>query len=246
MGGGRLLPAYGAFEMGRSPTSDRPPLGRASGACYPLAVGAGAVGVGIRHQPQSARSCELALRIVGAAGGGAPCLHVGRPGLDALPAPTASPCGVRPGPATHWLWVWRVRAWGPVTNLTARALASSLCSLWGRHEGARRRRLLPACGAPGVERSPTPDLPSFGRAIGARYPLAVGAGGVGLGTRHEPHSVRSYELALRAVGAARGAWGGGRFLPACGASGVGPSSTPDRLSFGHAAGARYPLAVGAV
>ena len=45
--------------------------------------------------------------------------------------------GVPPGPTTHWLWVRGVRAWGPVTNPTARALASWLCALWGRHEGAR-------------------------------------------------------------------------------------------------------------
>ena len=42
----------------------------------------------------------------------------------------------------------------------------------------------------------------FGRAAGAHYPLAVGAGGAGVGTRHRPHSARSYELALRTVGAA--------------------------------------------
>ena len=45
--------------------------------------------------------------------------------------------GVRPGPTTHWLWVRGVRTWGPVTNPTARALASWLRALWGRHEGAR-------------------------------------------------------------------------------------------------------------
>ena len=45
--------------------------------------------------------------------------------------------GVRPGPATHWLWVRGLWAWGAVTSPTARALASWLCALWGRHEGAR-------------------------------------------------------------------------------------------------------------
>ena len=75
--------------------------------------------------------------------------------------------GVRPGRTTHWLWMRGVRAWGPVTNPKARALASWLCALWGRHEGARGGRLLPGCA----------------------------------GTRHQPHSARSCELALRAVGA---------------------------------------------
>ena len=70
--------------------------------------------------------------------------------------------------------VW---AWGPVTNPTARALASSLCALWGRHEGARGGHLLPGRRASGVGRSPTPDCPPSGRAAGAHYPLTVGAGG---------------------------------------------------------------------
>ena len=187
--------------------------------------------------------------------------------------------GVPPGPTTHWLWVRGVRVWGPVTSPTARALASWLCALWGRHEGSQGGRLLTGCGAPGVGRYPTPDhscfracgrgpLPTgcgcggcgrgpvtnptarapaswpcalwgrhegargaggasslgvgrlmsgalppptiraFGRAAGAHYPLAVGAGDAGLGTCHQPHSAHSWELALRAVGAARGRPGG--------------------------------------
>ena len=180
--------------------------------------------------------------------------------------------GVRPGPTTHWLWVRGLRAWGPITKPTARALASWLCALLGRHVGARGGRLLTECGASGVGRSPIPDhsslracswgpLPTgcgcggcrrgdpsptpqrallragfarcrgstrapgggasclgverpgsgalpppttcpFGRAARAHYPLAVCAGGAGVGTRHQPHSARSCELALRAVGAA--------------------------------------------
>ena len=49
---------------------------------------------------------------------------------------------------------------------------------------------------------PAPTTRPFGRAAGAYYPLAVGAGGAGVGTRHQPHSARSCELALRAMGAA--------------------------------------------
>ena len=190
-----------------------------------------------------------------------------------------------------------MRAWGRVTNPTARASASWLCALWGRHEGAQ--------GGGGafawvflIGHSATPDRPSFGacgrgplptgcwcggcrrgdpsptpqrallragfalsgggtraprrgasclavrrpgsgalppstarrlrRAAGAHYPLAVGAGGAGVGTRHQPHSTRSRELALRAVGAARGCPGG---APLAWASWIGRSSTPDRPSF---------------
>ena len=378
--GGRLLPGCGASGVGRSPTPDCPPSGRAAGAHYQLAVGAGDAGVGTRDQPHSARSCELAVRAVGAARGrprGVPPAWVwgvrGRalfqPRLPALwagcrgPLPTGCGCG-------------GVRAWRPVTNPTAHALASWLCALWGRHECARGGRLLPGCGASGVGRSPGPDCPPSGRADGAHYPLAVGAGGcgrgdpsptpqragfprcgggmrvprggasclgvgrpgsgalppptarplgglpgptthwlwvrggAGVGTRHQPHSARSCELAVHAVGGAQGrpggappawvrgvrgralshpqlpalwagcrgplrtgcgcgglrAWGpvtnptarwlcalwgrhegarGGRLLPGCGASRVGRFPTPDCPPSGRAAGAHYPMAVGA-
>ena len=57
-------------------------------------------------------------------------------------------------------------------------------------------------GRPGTGALPPPTSRPFGRAAGAHYPLAVGAGGAGVGTRHQPHSARSYELDLRTVGAA--------------------------------------------
>ena len=117
------------------------------------------------------------------------------------PLPTGCGCG----------GVW---AWGPVTNPTARALASWLCALWGRHEGARGGRLLPGCGASGVRRSPSPDCPPSGRAAGAHYPLAVGAGGRGRG---DPSPTP--QRALLRAGFAR--CGGGMRLPGGGASCLG-------------------------
>ena len=62
--------------------------------------------------------------------------------------------------------------------------------------------------SPGSGALPPPTTRPFGRAAGPHYPLAVGVGGAGVGTRHQPHSARSGELALRAVGAARGRPGG--------------------------------------
>ena len=133
--------------------------------------------------------------------------------------------GVRPGPTTHWLWVRGVRAWGPVTNPTTRS-----CELALRAVGT-------ACGCPGggasclgVGRPGTGALPSltsrpFGRAAGAHYPLAVGAGGAGVGTSHQPHSARSCVLWGRHEGAQ-----GGRLLPGCGVSRGGRSPTPDLSS----------------
>ena len=86
-------------------------------------------------------------------------------------------------------------------------------------------------GRPGSGAPPPPTTRPFGRAAGAHYPLAVGAGGADVGTRHQPHSARSCELALRAVGAARGRPGQGGLLPGFGASRVGRSPTPNHSSF---------------
>ena len=97
-------------------------------------------------------------------------------------------------------------------------------------------------GRPGTGALPPPTSRPFGRAAGAHYPLAVGAGGAGVGTRHQPHSARSCELALSAVGAARGRPGGGRLLPGCRASVDGPCPTPDHPSL-RACG-RGPLPTG--
>ena len=110
--------------------------------------------------------CALWGRHEGARGGAPPAWVWGvrgralsHPRLPALwagcrsPLPTGCGCG-------------GARAWGPVTNPTARALASWLCALWGRHEGARGGRLLPGSGASGVGRSLTPDCPPFGQAAG--------------------------------------------------------------------------------
>ena len=121
--------------------------------------------------------------------------------------------GGRPGPFSPYLaWgcalpVGWVRAWGPVTNPTARALASRPCPLAWRAVGAARRRpggAPPAWvrGVRGRALSQPRPLLLFGRAAGAHYPLAVGAGAAGVGTRHQPHSARFCELALRAVVAA--------------------------------------------
>ena len=224
---GRLLPGCGASLVGRSPTPDRPSLEPAAAARYPLVAGAGNVGVGNRHKPRGVRSCELALHAVGAArgrpGGGICCLGVGRPGLGSHPHPTARSWGVRPGPATHWLQVRSVWAGGPVTNPIARALVCCLCALWGRHKGARGGgALLPGCAVSLVGRSPTPYRLSLGRAAGACYQLAAGAGDVGMGTRHQPHGARSWELALRTVGVARGRpRGGGAGCLGVGCPGLG-------------------------
>ena len=349
-GGGTRAPGgcasclgVGRPGSGALPPQTARPLGRLPGLTTHCLWVRGGVGVGTRHQPHSARSCELALRAMGAAqghpggappvwvwgvrgralshsrlpalwagcrgplptgcgcggewaggpvtnptaralaccgsgtrapGGGASCLCVGRPWSGALPPPTARPLGGLPGPGTHWLWVGGDAGVGTCHQ----PHSARSCVLWGRHEGARGGRLLPWCGASGVGRFSTPDYPL---AVGARGcgrgdpsptpqrallragfarcgggtrapggcasclgvgrpeagplppPTARSLGGLpgltthclwvrgdaGVGTRHQPHSARSCELALRAIGAARERPGGAPSAWVCGVRG---------------------------
>ena len=146
--------------------------------------------------------CALWGRHVGARGG-APLAWVCGVRGQALshPRPLVR-SGPQPGPTTLWLWVSERRAWGAVTNPTARTLACWLCALCGRHEGARGGTSCLGVGRPGSGALPAPTARPLGRAAGAHYPLVVGAGVAGVGTCHQPHCARSCELALRAVGAA--------------------------------------------
>ena len=78
--------------------------------------------------------------------------------------------------------------------------------------------------------------------LGLRPPLGVGAR---VGTRHQPHRAPSCDLALRASGVARGRPGGGTSCLGVGCPGLSAFPPPISLPFGRAAGAHYPLAVGA-
>ena len=67
----------------------------------------------------------------------------------------------------------------------------------------------PGVGRPGSGALPLPTSRSFGRSAGALCPLAVGAGGAGVGTSHQPHSLRPLASWLFALwGRHEGAWGG--------------------------------------
>ena len=204
--GGRLLPGCGASGVGRSPTPDHSSFRPCSRGPLPTGCGCGGCGHGDPSStPQRALLRAGFARCGGGtrAPGGAPLAWV--PGARGRALSQPGPLvrsGVQPGPTTHWLWVRGVRAWGPVTNPTARALASWLCTLWGRHEGARGGALWLGVGRPGTGALPAPTSRTFKRAAGAHYPLAVRAGGAGVETRHQPHGARTCELAVRAVGAA--------------------------------------------
>ena len=135
----------------------------------------------------------------------------------------------------------------PLPGLVWRAhLAQSRCwALLGPFHSVRAPpRVLPQSGAPfgllawGAARSRFP-LPG----LGLHAPRGLGAG---VGSRHQPHSARSWELALRAVGAARGRpGGGGASCLGAGCPGLRALPAPITRPFGRAAGAHYPLALGA-
>ena len=205
-GGGASCLGVGRLGSGALPPPTARPLGGLPGPTTHWLWMRGGAGVGTRHQPHSARSFELALRAVGwheGAKGGPPAAWVwgvrGRalsyPRLPALwagcrgPLPTGCGCG--------GLW-----AWGPVTNPTARALASWLCALWGRHEGARRGASCLGVGRPVSGALPPPTARPLGGLPAPTTHWLWVRGGAGVGTCHQPLSVRSCELALRAVGAA--------------------------------------------
>ena len=131
-------------------------------------------------------------------GGGPSCLGVGRPGSGALPPPTARPLGGLPGPTTHWLWV-RGGAGAGSRHLPHSARPGVLR---GRHEGAWGGASCLGVGRPGWGALPPPTARPLGGLPGPTTHWLWVRGAPGVGTRHQPHSARSCELALCAAGAA--------------------------------------------
>ena len=193
----------GRLVSGAVPPPAARPLGRAARVRRLVCPGCGRCGCGDPAPAPRRAPWRAGVARRGGGGraspGGVPSAVVRGVWGQALPLPRlpAHWAGCR-GPLPTGCGCGGVRAWGPVTNPTARALASWLCALWRRHEGARGGRLLPGCWASGVGRSPTPECLPSGRAAGAHYPLAVGAGGCGRG---DPSPTPQRAL-LRAVGAA--------------------------------------------
>ena len=201
--------------VGHSPSSDRPSSGRAAGARCPVFFRRGVCGrAGLSPTPQR----TLLRAAVARYGGGT------RPPVDRGLVPLCPRLGTRPPPTSRpwsavagarcpfFLGARGLRAWGSVSNPTAHAAASWCCAPWRRQEGSRGG----GGGVPGasvrVARGWALSVcqpPSLGRAARAGCPFSLGAGGAGVGGCHQPHSTRPCELALRAVGAARGRPGGG-------------------------------------
>ena len=127
-----------------------------------------------------------------------------------------------------------------------RALVCWLCALWGRHEGAPGGRLLPGFRTSREGRSPTPANSSF-RARG-RGPLPTGCGcrGCGCGDPSPtPHRPLLRDYFARCGGGTRAPEGGASCL-GVGRPGTGALPSPTSRPLRRAAGARFPLVVGAV
>ena len=223
-GGGAPCLGVGRPGSGALPSPTARPLGGLPGPTTHWLRVWGAAGVGTRHQPHSARSCELWGQHEGARGGRL-LPRSGASGVGRSPTPDCPPSGRAAG--AHYqlaVGVGGVRACGPVTNPTARWL----CAHRGRHEAARGGRLLPACGASGVGRSPTPNCPPSGRAAGACYQLAVGAGGCGRG---DPSQTPQRAGFARCWGGMR-VPGGGASCLGVGRPGSGALPSPTALPLG--------------
>ena len=77
------------------------------------------------------------------------------------------------------------------------------CVLWGRHGGAQGGAPLAwVWGVQGLGALPPPTARPLGGLPGPTTHWLWVRGGAGMGTRHQPHTARSCELALRAVGLA--------------------------------------------
>ena len=126
---------------------------------------------------------------------GVRCRALSHPRLPALwagcrgPLPTGCGCG-------------GVRAWGPVTTPQRALFRAGFACCW---DGTRVPGGGSSClgvGRPGSGALPHPSARPLGGLPGPTTHWLWVRGGAGVGTRHQPHSARSCELALRAVGAA--------------------------------------------
>ena len=234
--GGRLLPGCGAFRVGRSPTPDCPPSGRAAGAHYPLAAGAGGAGVGTRHQTHSARSCVLWGRHEGAWGGRLLPGH-GASGVGRSPTPDCPPSGRAAG--VHYPLAVPTGGFerGDPSPTPQRALLRAgfaRCGGGMRVSGGGASCL--GVGRPGSGALPPPTARPLGGLPGPTTHWLWVRGDASVGTRHQPHSVRSCDLALRARGAARGRPGGGASCLGVGRPRSGALAPPTACPLGRLPG----------
>ena len=231
-GGGASCLGVGRLGSGASPAATACPLGVLPGPTTHWLWLRGGAGVGVCHQPHSARSCELVLRAVGAArgrpGGGAFCLGVGRPGSGALPAPDCPPSGRAAG--AHYPLA--VGAGGGGRGDPSPTPQCALACCWGRMRVPGGGASCLGVGRPGSGALPAPTARPLGVLPGHTTHWLWVRGGAGVGARHQPHSAGSCEPVLRAVGAARGRPGGGASCLGVGRPGSGALQPPTARPLG--------------
>ena len=126
----------------------------------PVAIGAG---VGAQRAPLRAGVARCGGGGEGVPGGAVFRRCEGRLGSGAPPLPAASPLGGLSGSATHVLWAGLCGPGGPCTGPVACLPRGGL-------------RATGVAGGVWVQAPPLPCCPPSGRAAGARWPRAVGAG----------------------------------------------------------------------
>ena len=169
---------------------------------------------GLQQRPHSARSWEPALRAVAVAGGaslgwGALRRCEGRLRSGARPPPADCPEGALLGSATHLLWSRVCGRGGPALSLWLACPAGG-CVPRASREAVLGGLPFNVVGGFWCQTLFPSLLPVSGGAW--RGPVACVSGAQVVwawGTKHQPHSVRSCEPALRAVGVAGGRPGGG-------------------------------------
>ena len=206
-GEGHLLPGCGASGDVRSPAPDHSSVQACGRGPLPTGCGCGACGRG-DPSPTPKRAllraglahCGGGMRVPG---GGRLLPGCGASGVGRSPTPDLSSvraCGRGPLPTSCGCGGCGRGDPSPTPQRALLRAGFAHCGGGMRVPGGGAPCL--DVGRPGSGALPSPTTRPFGPAAGAHYPLAAGAGGAGVGTRHQPHSVRSCELALRAVGAA--------------------------------------------
>ena len=166
--------------MRRCPSPGRPPSGRAVGVRHPHAVGAGVRVWGPGTVPLACMPCGRCVPRGwwGAAPGGGVACHrcEGRLVSDAVPPPAARPLGRVPGVPRPVCPRCGRCGRGDPAPAPQRALLRAGVARRGGGGRASPGGCLPLLrGACDVRRSPSPDCPPTGRAVGVHYPRAVGA-----------------------------------------------------------------------
>ena len=179
-GEGCLVPMSGASQVGRSSSPGCLSSGRAVGVRHPLAVGVGMRACGPSTVPFACMPCG-GLRAAGVGGGvpvGWPSTVVRGVWCQALSVSRLPvPGGGQPGPVAHVSRARVVRVWGtqhrPHSAHSCELALRAVGVAGGRPQGVALRRCE---GGLKSGTRPPPGCPASERAVGVRYPLAVGAG----------------------------------------------------------------------